>query len=192
MSAARRTRPTLAAALAALLAIGCGNEDDDASAAEENEGNDPSAPLDGEWLIACHADDPDAPERGYEVLALAISASEATLRDLDYEDASCATPSEPAETVTTAAIVYPGGVTETARGPAMHVDITPRGIVADGEAPTPEERRQLDALGFFDTRHDIALVDGEALYFGDIDDERDGSSPGARPDTLERTPFLRR
>ena len=146
--------------------------------------------LDGEWLLACSVVDPEFPEDGYDVTTLSISGDTGTSRTLNYTDSACTAPGSPAETVITASIVYPGGSTDTARGPALHIDVTPEGVLVDGTMPPVADMEGDDTP---DTDYDIALVTGNELYFGDfeIDPGRDGESAERRPEALEATPFVR-
>ena len=157
----------------------------------------PDAPtatsFDGEWLRACLADEAEDEETTYDTVALTISGETATSRQLIYTDAACVTPATPAEVVIDVTFALADGATETDRGPATHVDITPVSVTQDGVAPTEAQREAVASQGGFDTTYDIAVVADGALYFGDAasDAERDGAAPERRPATLESAPYVR-
>ena len=151
------------------------------------------AELDGEWLRSCLINEREGMPTTYDTVALTIDGATATSSQLNYTDADCTTPATPGEVVIDVTIAVAEGATETDRGSATHVDITPVSVTRDGVAPTEEQRETVASRGGFDTTYDIAVVADGALYFGDLssDAERDGAAPERRPATLESVPYVR-
>ena len=169
---------------------------------EPDEPDEPSVPdddgpaplaLDGEWLLTCRERDPEASDGVHAVTTLTIAGNTTALRELAYADDTCSVPATPAEFVVDVAIAFPGGTTDTSLGVATNIDLTVGEPTFDGAELDAADLEVLASIGFFDTRYDIALIDGAELYFGDFESDpaRDGTAPERRPDRLDLLPFVR-
>jgi hypothetical protein len=187
--------------VSAMLAA-CSSDDDDDNAGDagaedtstpvdggDGGNNSGLAGLDGTWIQACLADDPEDAETEYTTAEAVFNGNAVTVTEMAYTDSGCTTAAEPAVYVIQSSIVFPGGTTLTALGDASHADITTESATLDGESVS-------DALsslfGLNETTFDILLIDNNILYAGDIDGDLDGSTEALRPTELDTRVVLTR
>jgi len=145
---------------------------DDGSVVHENKGN-VSSDLDGTWLKSCGAVDQHDPETLYDIIELNFSGNEFSSSILNFTDPQCLASLSFSPNPTASGVFIVGGSVMTDDGEAgteidTHIDMF-NGAPFD-----------IDDFGVY-------LIDGDNLYFGDVDGEGedDGSAPDLRPSSLD-------
>lgn len=183
--------------VSAMLAA-CSSDDDDDNNGDDGAG-DTSTPVDGDntgdtgnsgglsgldgtWVQACLADDPDDAESEYSTGQSVFNGNMVTVTEMTYTDSGCTIAADPAVIVIESSFVFPGGTTTTALGDATHIDVTIESVTLDGE-PLSDEFS--DLIGLNDIEYDLVLIDNDMLYVGDTDGDLDGSTEALRPNALD-------
>ncbi len=173
---------TLCLMVTALLTA-CSDSDNEPLANPENQTSAPAPGVDpndgpqaltqynGSYVKNCSPDDPDP----HYTLELSVSDDVWNSVRTQFSDADCITTLSTTEI--SYSVVYPGGSTDTDRGPADHVDVTIELSQVNGETVTDEGNGQAE--------YSLILLDGNDLYAGQLDEENDGSTAEKRAAILE-------
>ena len=114
-------------------------------------------------------------------IQLTIGGDEISTESIEYADQSCTQPISNIKQ--TLSVSFPGGVTQTTRGVAEHIDLTLIAISFDGEQEVTENIDDVPVLT-------LILLDEPFLFFGS-EDQEDPSALNFRPSLLDSEPFVR-